>query len=240
MKVTDQETVMIDVRKVGKLLGRKAVEHGYKAHALKGLAAQLEGFAEADANATLNSVAAGRVYHQILSYELEEQQVIVTALAAEMGAPAPEYGESGGRPSQGRSQLAAVVYHAHPRMLRKHGKNKDTLAGKSVSRCLRAYKESTGERPERQRGARGTHVVSRPVFEKLYTACSGRAEQAVLLDILGRVGMSPQELDGWIAKLPQVEAPQVVEVPPAAEGNTPAHKPATPFRARRAAHAAAA
>lgn len=217
-------------KKITMLLSQAHIASGLKSAHVKGLASQLEGFAQADADSTLNSVAAGRVYAHILGLTLDEQKEVVTALAKEMGCAAPSYPEGGqGRPTQGRNQLASVVYHAHPKMLRKQGKNKDSLAGKSISRCLRAYKNSLGgaalHRNKRTSGSRGTHLVSRRVFETLYTAAASKAEHELLIELLARAGMAEKELVEWASKVQEAQTAAqspASQVTPAEEGKAPA------------------
>lgn len=105
-------------------------------------------FADADAAASLNMVAAGKLYRQLLDKPLDELIEFIKDYCEQTGIPMPELPETGkrGRPiSSGRNILAAAVYGRYPELLEKDGK-RDTKGGKRVTACLHKYDRIAGGR----------------------------------------------------------------------------------------------
>lgn len=108
-------------------------------------------FADADAAASLNMEAAGKLYRQLLDKPLEELIEFIRDYCEQTGIPMPELPQQGkrGRPiSSGRNILAAAVYGRYPDLLGKHGQ-RDSKGAKRITACLNKYEKSIGRPPKK-------------------------------------------------------------------------------------------
>lgn len=140
-----------------------ALEHGVdkflKSPAVTRVFDAARQFADIDQTAQGFSEPAGRFFASVLyqldqeghvmlneqnkpiTRSLDEQREIVWAMADYYKCPRPSYEDKGvGRPTQGRSELAQVIYHAHKGALEPaSASSKDTKAGKRITDHVRRF-----------------------------------------------------------------------------------------------------
>lgn len=96
---------------------------------------------------------------------LEQVKSIVLTLADRLGVDAPSFETTGGagRPTEGRNELALVLYHNDPEAKKEKGERKDTLIAKRVTDGIRRFLVATGQLQTRQPKAAGEGETSIPL-----------------------------------------------------------------------------
>lgn len=150
-----------------------SIEKLVHAPVAKRVFAALGQFAELDHSSEQQSAVAGEVFAKILSLPLDAQKQLVWALADQLEVKRPSYESQGaGRKTQGRNELAQVLYGRWPEMLEKRAGSKDTVAGKRITDHVRRYQIRSGQAPTRgkREGGGENPAVPMAAIKKVFVA----------------------------------------------------------------------
>lgn len=158
----------------------------------------LAAFAALDTQTRGIQRAMGEMAYKFLQLPIEEQKPIVEGLAMALDVPVPSYDNA----VTGRMQLAHTIYGKQPDACRVKRGDKDSLAGKRLSECIRVYKVEAGligtKAKKTKRFQTAPPRVMRIAATWLLWAAESEQEREIVTELLERLGFEAERVEEWV------------------------------------------